>query len=323
MMKDEVLAILRKNPEEFVSGQVISERLGVTRAAVWKAVRQLERDGYGVESLPSQGYKLTVRADTMTQAELNDLLQTHILGRKIVHFQSIDSTNKKAKECAEQGGPEGTVVVAEEQTRGRGCAGRTWDSRPMAGIWMSVILRPSLDLPSVPCITQMACAAVGQALETLVDNVQTEWPNDILVNGKKIGGVLTESSGEIDRVQYAVVGIGVNVNQDAEEFSPELAEKATSLKRETGRAQSRQKLFCAILDALERAYFPNGKTGSAEDAIAYCKSHSATLGRPVFFVENGVKVHGTATDIDKRGGLVVHTKSGAIRHISSGGALIR
>ncbi|ADU26919.1 biotin--[acetyl-CoA-carboxylase] ligase [Ethanoligenens harbinense] len=323
MIKEEVLAILRQNQDRFVSGQAISTKLGVTRAAVWKAVKQIERDGYGVDSLPSQGYKLTARADTMSEAELNDLLQTRVLGRRIIHFQSIDSTNRKAKELAEQGEPEGTIVVAETQTGGRGCAGRTWDSKPMEGIWMSVILRPTLDLPSVPCITQIACAAVGQALETMVKAVQIKWPNDILVNDKKISGVLTESSGEIDRVQYAVVGIGVNVNQNAEDFLPELAEKATSLKRETGKAQSRQKLCCTILEALERAYLLGDGATGMECAITYCKDHSVTLGRPVSFMENGMEVHGTAVDIDERGGLVVRTPNGVIRHISSGSTLVR
>ncbi|MFT9076651.1 biotin--[acetyl-CoA-carboxylase] ligase [Ethanoligenens sp.] len=318
MIKDEILHILKENQGAFVSGQAVSEQLDVTRAAVWKAIKQLQKDGYGIESVSNHGHKLTACADILTYEEIKELLETRSLGHRIVHFDSIDSTNREAKRLAEQGEPEGTIVVAEMQTGGKGCAGRQWDCQPYQGIWMSIILRPAMDMPAAPCFTQMACAAVGQALEASAEGIQVKWPNDILLHGKKIGGVLTESSGEIDRVDYIVLGIGVNVNQTAADFLPALTEKATSLCLETGQKQSRKQVFCAIVNALEHAYLSDG---GVDTVLAYCKSHSATIGRLVTVLDAGAESLGTAIDLDEHGGLVVRMENGRIRHITSGGGL--
>lgn len=317
-MKDKILNILKQNPDKFVSGQAISAQLGITRAAVWKHMEQLRHEGYGIESVSRRGYRLSVCADILTESEIRDILQTHAIGQKIIHFQSLDSTNNKAKELAEQGEPEGTVVVTEMQTGGRGCTGRSWESKPLLGIWMSVILRPALDMPSVPRMTEMASAAVGQALETITDDIRVKWPNDVLVSGKKICGILTESSGEIDRVNYVVLGIGVNVNQKATDFPSALAERATSLRIITGRNYPRKQLFCTILESFERMYLSSGNENGSENARAYCKSRSCTLGQPVTVLINGRKQHGTATDLNERGGLIVRLENGEIQNIASG-----
>lgn len=320
-MKQEVLAILKQNKGTFVSGQAISERLDVTRAAIWKCIKQLRQDGYGIESVPNHGYKLVADADTLTYEEVKNALKTQIFGNKIVHFTAIDSTNNWAKKLAEQGEPEGTVVVAEMQDGGRGCSGRQWTCQSHLGIWMSVILRPQLDMPSVPLITQMACAAVGQALEPVASAVQVGWPHDIVLNGKKIGGVLTESSGEIDQVQYVVVGIGININQTAADFPSALIDKATSLKLETGREQSRQLLFCAILEKLEQLYLFFKSSKNFDSALAYCKAHSTTLGHPVLFLKDGTRHSGLALDLDTHGGLVIQLENGEIQRLLSGSSL--
>lgn len=319
-MKQEVLTILKQNKGDFISGQAISEQLDVTRAAIWKCIKQLRQDGYEIESVSNHGYKLVALADNLTHEEVKNELKTELFGSKIVHFAAIDSTNNWAKKLAEQGEPEGTVVVAEMQDGGRGCAGNQWLCQSHLGIWMSVILRPQLDMPSVPLITQMACAAAGQALETAVRGVQIRWPHDLLVNGKKVGGVLTESSGEIDRVQYVVVGIGVNINQTAEDFPPDLVDKATSLKLETGREQSRKAVFCAILEGLERAYL-SLKNGESSGPLQYCKEHSATIGHPIVLLKEGMEQPGLALDLDARGGLVVQLETGEVQQILSGNAL--
>lgn len=321
-MKQKVLAILKQNKGFFVSGQAISERLDVTRAAIWKCIKQLRQDGYGIESVPNHGYKLITNADTLTYEEVRSALKTQVLGNKIVHFAAIDSTNNWAKRLAEQGEPEGTVVVAEMQDGGRGCAGRQWTCKSHLGIWTSILLRPQLDMPSIPLITQMACAAVGQALEPVAGAVQIGWPHDIVLHGKKIGGVLTESSGEIDQVQYVVVGIGVNINQTAADFPSSLVDKATSLKLETGQKQSRKALFCAILEKLEPLYL-SLKDGEGSDlALAYCKAHSATIGNRVVFWKDGIRQSGLALDLDVHGGLVIRLENGEIQHLLSGSSLM-
>lgn len=320
-MKQKVLTILKQNKGDFVSGQAISERLDVTRAAIWKCIKQLRQDGYGIESVPNHGYKLVVNADTLTYEEIKGVLKTHMLGNKIVHFPAIDSTNNWAKKLAEQGEPEGTVVVAEMQNGGRGCSGKQWSCQSHLGIWMSVILRPQLDMPSVPLLTQMACAAVGQAIESTSNAVQIGWPHDIVLNGKKLGGVLTESSGEIDQVQYVVVGIGVNINQTTEDFPPALLEKATSLRTETGQVQSRKALFCAILERLESLYLSFKNREGFDLALAYCKMHSATLGHHVSFLKNGITQSGLALDLDAHGSLVIQLENGEVQSLLSSGSL--
>lgn len=311
-MKQDVLKILKQHEGDFISGQAISAQLGVTRAAVWKWIQQLRQDGYGIESVSNHGYKLTALADALTKEELGDFLKTQLFGKHIVHLPTVDSTNNYAKILAGQGESEGTVVVAEMQTGGRGCAGRQWACQPQQGIWMSVILRPNwLDMPSVPLITQMACAAVGQAVKPLVGDVSVQWPNDIVLNGKKVAGVLTESSGEIDQLDYVVVGIGINVNQAKMDFPAELLQRATSLRMETSRMQSRQKLFCAVLELLERMYSRCG----LETALEYCKSHSATIGHHVSFYDRGTAKTGIVVSMDAHGGLLVKLDSGEEKHL--------
>ncbi len=314
-MKDEILAILKQNPGDFVSGQQISEQLGVTRAAVWKYMKQLRAEGYAVESVSRKGYRLTACADVLTEAEVKDRLKTHLLGRKIRHFDSLPSTNTEARRLAEQGEPEGTVVVAETQTGGRGCVGRPWESPASLGIWMSVILRPKLDLAAVPRMTMMACAAAGQALEPLTGGISFHWPNDLFCGGKKIGGVLTETSGEIAQVQDVVLGIGINVNHGETDFSPELAKKATSVRIASGRRVSRQALFCEILERLEALYL-GGKDG-AEQARRFALSRSEILGKTVSFSIGGKSGRGAAEDLDINGRLVVRLADGSVCAVSS------
>jgi birA, biotin-[acetyl-CoA-carboxylase] ligase region len=251
-MKSEILAILKENMNTFVSGQEISNQLGITRAAVWKYIKQLQGEGYLIESAPKNGYRLQNCPDILTYDELKEYLKTDFIGRRIMHFDSIDSTNRKARELAEAGEPEGTVVIAEEQTRGKGKIGREWYSQARKGIWMSIILRPSIALSSVPLFTQIACAAVGKALRGFTAGAQIKQPNDILLNGKKFCGVLIESSGEVDRTDYIVLGIGINVNQDEIDFPDRLRSTATSLKMETQKPISRQILTSEIFNEFEK-----------------------------------------------------------------------
>lgn len=311
--------MLKNGGGAYISGEEMSRVLGITRAAVWKYIKQLENDGYAVESARNNGYRLTASPDILTLDEVGDYLSTKVIGRKIVHLESVGSTNSRAKELCEKGEPEGTVVVAEEQTGGKGTVGRQWLSKAYRGIWMSVILRPGLDLESIPALTMAACAAVGKAVGGLFPALDAEigvkWPNDVLLSGKKFCGVLTETSGEVDRADYAVVGIGVNVNHDKDELPRDL--EATSVRLALGLCADRKILFAAILGAFEAEYAAL-KAGGTDGAADYCRSRSCVLGRKVSFEQNGRSSAATAVDLDSRGRLVLRLENGELERFSSG-----
>lgn len=310
-MKDKIIEILREKSGSFVSGQTISAQLGITRAAVWKYIKKLQGEGYDIESVSKKGYKLTKCPDTLTFEEVKAGLETEIIGQKLVHFNVIDSTNIKAKELAENGEGEGTVVVSESQTSGRGREGRKWFSQDNRGICMSLILKPDIDLVSVPIIAQIGCAAVGKAAMRYTDNVKIKWPNDVFSGSKKICGILTESSGEIDKVNYVILGIGINVNQDKSDFGA-LAGAATSLKIETGRSVSRKKLFCDVLNGFEKMYFEFKKTGKAEKALGFCRKNSALIGKRVEFKRGEEVLTANVKNLSPHGGLILEHKKGEI-----------
>lgn len=269
-MKEEILELLRGQGERFVSGQEISRRLGVSRTAVWKAVGQLRSEGYLIESVTKNGYRLRGFPDRLAYGDLAPELRTEVFGRRVVHADAVGSTNDRAKRLAAEGAPEGTVVIAEAQTAGRGRVGRAWCSQNRRGVWMSLLLRPAAALSAVPFFTLLACAAAAETAAEIAPGVRIKWPNDVYLGGKKFCGVLTECGGEVERAEYVVVGIGVNVNEEAEDFPEPLREKATSLKLEAGRELSRKSFACGLLAAFERRYlrargagFAPGRFGEA------------------------------------------------------------
>lgn len=303
-MKDKIIEILKSNADLFVSGQEISGKLGITRAAVWKYIKQLQSEGYIIESVSRNGYKLTFCPDILTYEEVKDKLCDNRIFNRIVHFNTIDSTNNKARELAEKGEPEGTVVVAEEQTCGRGRSGRKWYSQAYKGIWMSVILRPETDMQSASYITQIACTAVGKAIKNITDNVEVKWPNDVYLNNKKICGILTEASGEIDKVDYIIVGIGINVNQEKDDF-PDIPENSvTSLEMEVGDV-TRKNLFCDVLRLFETLYLDYKEKGSSEESVTFCRENSNIIGKDAFLTLGGKNIPVKVTGINSKGELTV------------------
>ena len=285
-MRAEVLALLKQNQDGYLSGQVISERLGVTRAAVWKTIKQLQNEGYGIASMTKNGYRLTECPDLLTAEELSPLLSSRILGRRIVHFDTTVSTNLEARKLAEAGEPEGTVVLAEEQTGGRGKLGRPWASPPRLGIWMSVLLRPPLDMTAGSLLTLAGCAAVWRALSPLTADVYIKWPNDVLLHGRKLCGILTESCGELDHMDYLILGIGVNVNQTAADFPADLQKNASSLRIALGKALSRQKLTAAILAELEACLHSLQNEDGAHELCRFCWEHTRLPQQPLLCRRN-------------------------------------
>jgi BirA family biotin operon repressor/biotin-[acetyl-CoA-carboxylase] ligase len=297
-----------KEAQDFTSGQELSRRLGVTRAAVWKHIEELRAEGYEIEALPRRGYRLVAAPDRLSADEVKYHLDTKVFGIDVEHFESVESTMTQAFRSAMDGAPEGAIVIAERQTRGRGRLGRVWASPRGKGLYFSIILRPGGAIPGVARLTLLAAVAVSASVEKITGvRPLIKWPNDLLVNDRKICGILTEMSAEIDRVRFVVVGIGLNVNTPMFQLPPE----ATSLKITLGKAVSRVALLQEILRAFESRYFTMRKDGYAA-ALDEWRARSAMEGRAVRFVERGREIRGTAAGIDDDGGLLVRLADGTL-----------
>ncbi|HTY91273.1 MAG TPA: biotin--[acetyl-CoA-carboxylase] ligase [Methanocella sp.] len=309
MTKEEILNILRE-AGDYVSGEALAEKLGISRAAVWKHIHTLIKEGYGVDIAQGKGYKLISLPDKLYPSEVRYGLQTKLLGRKVIHLNSTGSTNVVARQVAERGVEEGTVVIAETQSRGKGRLGRKWITKP-GGLWMSVILKPAIDPMHAPSITLLAAVSVTKALRGAGLEAVIKWPNDVLVNGKKICGILTEMSAETDIVNFIILGIGVNVNNDVP------LETATTMKAELGREIDRVKFTQSLLETLEEDYLAFKDKGFTPILWSW-RRYSDTLGRPVEVTYQDEVITGLAQDVDEDGSLLVKTGDGSIRKIVSG-----
>ncbi|MGI6570208.1 MAG: biotin--[acetyl-CoA-carboxylase] ligase [Caldicoprobacterales bacterium] len=323
-MKDQILMILMQNRERFFSGEEISRLLGVSRTAVWKAVRQLRDDGFEVESVTSRGYRLGRTPDILNPALLQSFLKTKKLGRKTEFHDSIDSTNTRAKELAQEGAAHGTLVAAEEQRKGRGRLGRSWDSPPGMGIWMSVILRPAFPPRFAPRMTALAGLAVLDAVNMLTGSrALIKWPNDIIINRKKVCGILTEMQADPDLIEYVIIGIGMNVNTPKEGFPEELAHSATSLLLETGQEVNRCQMTACILNSFEKLYDCYEKTTDFSGMMERYRSQCITLGKRVRVVSLSGEWEGTALDLTEDCELVVELEDGSRCTVLSGDVSVR
>jgi BirA family biotin operon repressor/biotin-[acetyl-CoA-carboxylase] ligase len=309
MTKEEILRILRETGDH-VSGESLAEKLGVSRAAVWKHVHTLIKEGYGVDIAQGKGYKLMSVPDKLYPSEVRYGLQAKLLGNKVVHLNVTGSTNVVARQLAERGIAEGTVVVAETQSRGKGRLGRKWITKP-GGLWMSVVLKPAIDPMHASSITLLAAVSVTKALRGAGLEAVIKWPNDVLVNGKKICGILTEMSAETDVVNFIILGIGVNVNNDAP------LETATAMKAELGRKVDRARFAQSLLEVLEEDYLTFRSEGFTPILWSW-RRYSDTLGRLVEVTYQDEVVTGLAQDVDEDGSLLVKTPDGSIRKIVSG-----
>jgi len=313
-----VLRLLKKSRSEFVSGESICRALGVSRTAVWKHIRALREAGYDIEAQPHAGYRLVNVPDRLYPEEITDGLQTSFIGRRVFYYPSLDSTNSTARELAAQGVPDGTLVVAEEQVAGRGRLGRGWFSPFGGGLWCSVILRPPVNPSAAPPITMLAAVAAADALRRAAGvRAGIKWPNDLLVHGKKICGILTELSAEMERVGHLIIGLGMNLNQEEADFPPALQSTATSARLETGRPVSRVAVLQALLDELEKCYLSWLRDGFAP-VLARWKELSVTLHRPVRVSTLRESWEGVAEDVDEDGALLLRLPSGRLQKVVAG-----
>ncbi len=254
-MRTRILNMLRQHAGHYLSGEEICRQLAVSRTAIWKQIQALRKQGYDIEAHSRRGYCLQAIPDRLLPNEIQPILTTSLLGKVIYYFDTVDSTNNVAKEKAAQDCPEGSIVLAEEQLIGRGRLARGWFSPPNAGIWLSVVLRPPFGPYDAPKCTLMAAVAITKAIKNVAGiECGIKWPNDILYDGKKVVGILTEMSAQMDAINYVVLGMGINVNILQQEFPAEISEIATSLSEISGCKVARLELLNAVLAQLEQDY---------------------------------------------------------------------
>ena len=320
-MKSEILKML-KTSSGYLSGQQLCEKFGVSRTAVWKAIRQLEEEGYKIEAVRNKGYRLTGEADVITQAELQSMLQTRWIGNRLEYFDETDSTNIRARKLAEEGAPHGTLVVADSQRTGKGRRGRAWISPRGVGIWMSLVLRPPICPAGASMLTLVAGMAVVKGVRISTGlKAMIKWPNDAILSGKKICGILTEMSTEEDRIRYVITGIGINVNVSS--FPEEIAEKATSLKEELGEAVKRSLVIAAVAEAFEEFYDSFLKTHDMSCLMEDYNKALVNRNRQVTVLDSRGQYQGRALGIDPEGSLLVQRKDGTVESVISGEVSVR
>jgi BirA family biotin operon repressor/biotin-[acetyl-CoA-carboxylase] ligase len=299
-----------------LSGEALAAGLGRSRATVWKYINRLKAQGYAIEGSPRRGYLLLGAPDKLLPGEITQGLKTRYLQGPIHHFETLPSTNDLAKELANQNAPEGTLVVAETQTRGRGRLGREWDSPPGMGLYASLLLRPLLPPTEMPQITLTTAVAVVRALRRATGVAPgIKWPNDLLVDGKKVGGILTEMETESDRIRYLVVGLGLNVNN--REFPPPLDLTATSLARVTGSFCNRPQILRAWLEEFEALYdlFINQDFAAI---LEEWREYNVTLGQTVTVRQGPREISGLALEVAGDGALLIRQRTGEVIRVTSG-----
>ena len=324
MSRETILALLLAHPREYLSGEAMSRQLGISRAAVWKAIDTLRREGYGIVSAPNRGYRLESSPDLLRKGELSGPLSGCRVGGSLLCLDTIDSTNNECKRRAMEGAPDGLVILAEEQTGGRGRLGRSFQSPRGRGLYLSALMRPQLPPEQVADFTAWVAVAVCDGIENACGaRPQIKWTNDIVLGGKKLCGILTELGleSESGALQYLVTGIGVNVSHRPEDFDPEVRSMAVSLSMHLGRPVRRVELAVQIIRALDRMYagFPGNKAEYLERYRAGC----LTPGHQVQLITPVSRQEARAVAIDDSFRLVVELPDGTRRALSAGEVSVR
>ena len=324
MSRERVLSLLRESGEEYLSGEAMSRRLGISRAAVWKAIEALRQEGYEIASAPNRGYRLQAAPDRLREGELAGPLAGCLVGSSLVCLDTVDSTNTECKRRAMAGAPEGLVVTADEQTGGRGRLGRSFQSPRGCGLYLSALLRPRLEPVQVADFTAWVAVAVCDGIEAACGvRPRIKWTNDIILGGRKLVGILTELGleSESNALEYLVTGIGINVSHRPEDFTPEVRDMATSLTQELGRTVRRAELAAQVIRALDRMYaaFPENK----EEYLAKYRAGCLTPGNQVQLITPASRQEAWAVEIDDDFRLVVELPDGSRRALSAGEVSVR
>ena len=320
-MKEEILRLLR-SADGYISGQELCNRFGVSRTAVWKAINQLKEAGYEIEAQQNKGYRLMAAPDLMTEAEIKSLMHTEWVAREVLYFDTIDSTNTKAQELAEKGYPSGTLVVADKQESGKGRRGRSWVSPSGTGIFMTLMIKPDINPNNASMLTLVAALAVAKAITSVTgEEAMIKWPNDIVVNGKKVCGILTEMNAQFDYINHIVVGIGINVHNES--FPEEISQMASSLMIEAGGKRfHRAQIIAETMSYFEQYYDTFLKT---QDLSALVREYDKLLvnrNKSVRVLDPKEPFDGKAMGITPKGELIVDTWESR-KLVSSGEVSVR
>jgi len=316
-MRERLLEMLTEREGEYISGEEASRRLGISRTAVWKHIRRLTEEGYAIEASRNRGYRLAGTPDRLTATGLMSRLKTKSLGRSLHLYDEIGSTQDAAKRLAEEGAPEGTLVIAEQQTSGRGRMGRSWLSPKYKGLWMSLVLRPNVPVLCTPQLTLLTATALCRSLRRQTGlEIGIKWPNDLLIDGRKISGILLESSAEEERLRHVVAGIGISVNLEPEDYPPELRSKAVSLRMAAGRPLDRTETAAQFLESLEELYDIYRHDGFGPIRLLW-EAWSVSLGKPAALKTPQGTVEGVPLGLSDNGALRVRTADGLVREVFS------
>lgn len=320
-MKEEILRLLR-SADGYISGQELCNRFGVSRTAVWKAINQLKEAGYEIEAQQNKGYRLMAAPDLMTEAEIKSLMHTEWVAKEVLYFDTIDSTNTKAQELAEKGYPSGTLVVADKQESGKGRRGRSWVSPSGTGIFMTLMIKPDINPNNASMLTLVAALAVAKAITSVTgEEAMIKWPNDIVVNGKKVCGILTEMNAQFDYINHIVVGIGINVHNES--FPEEISQMASSLMMEAGGKRfHRAQIIAETMSYFEQYYDTFLKT---QDLSALVREYDELLvnrNKSVRVLDPKEPFDGKAMGITPKGELIVDTWESR-KLVSSGEVSVR
>ena len=320
-MKEEILRLLR-SADGHISGQELCNRFGVSRTAVWKAINQLKEAGYEIEAQQNKGYKLMAAPDLMTEAEIKSLMHTEWVAKEVLYFDTIDSTNTKAQELAEKGYPSGTLVVADKQESGKGRRGRSWVSPSGTGIFMTLMIKPDINPNNASMLTLVAALAVAKAITSVTgEEALIKWPNDIVVNSKKVCGILTEMNAQFDYINHIVVGIGINVHNES--FPEEISQMASSLMIEAGGKRfHRAQIIAETMSYFEQYYDTFLKT---QDLSALVREYDELLvnrNKSVRVLDPKEPFDGKAMGITPKGELIVDTWESR-KLVSSGEVSVR
>ncbi len=320
-MKEEILRLLR-SADGYISGQELCNRFGVSRTAVWKAINQLKEAGYEIEAQQNKGYRLMAAPDLMTEAEIKSLMHTEWVAKEVLYFDTIDSTNTKAQELAEKGYQSGTLVVADKQESGKGRRGRSWVSPSGTGIFMTLMIKPDINPNNASMLTLVAALAVAKAITSVTgEEALIKWPNDIVVNGKKVCGILTEMNAQFDYINHIVVGIGINVHNES--FPEEISQMASSLTIEAGGKRfHRAQIIAETMAYFEQYYDTFLKT---QDLSALVREYDKLLvnrNKSVRVLDPKEPFDGKAMGITPKGELIVDTWESR-KLVSSGEVSVR
>lgn len=320
-MKSEILRLLKEN-DTYISGQQLCEQFQVSRTAIWKVIDQLKKEGYQIEAVRNKGYRLIESPDVMSKAEIDSLVDTKWAGKNVIYYDETDSTNNRAKEAGNNKEPHGTLFVADMQMAGKGRRGRVWKSPSGSSIYMTILLYPDISPVKAPQLTLIMAIAVAEGIREVTGlETKIKWPNDIVVNGKKICGILTEMSTEIDYINHVVIGIGINVNMES--FPEDIAKTATSLRIEAGKEFRRFELIAAIMEHFEKAYEAVCEAGSLEPIMEDYNRLLVNCGRRVRVLEPEHEYDALALGIDKTGELQVECEDGSRKSVFAGEVSVR